>query len=100
MASRMVEEEIMALCRGCGATFQWGYCNGKWIPLEPVESHGDLDRSYVDENGVLRADHRDRHPLGVSVNVKRLDNKVKAQDAADPVPPKKKFAFRRQPATT
>jgi len=73
----------MATCRNCGGTFTWGNLDGKWVMLEPVETHGDLDRTYVDENGELRADHRDRHPGGSSVNVARLDRKVKADDVAE-----------------
>lgn len=68
----------MATCKGCGAHFQWGFVDGKWVPLEPVETHDDLDKTYVDENGVLRADHRDRHGTQ-SVNVMRLDQKVRAE---------------------
>lgn len=75
----------MALCKGCGATFQWGFCDGKWVPLEPVVSHDDLSRTYVDENGVLRADHRDRHgPDQSSVNVTRLDRKVHPKELVAP----------------
>lgn len=67
----------MALCKGCGAIFQWGFCDGRWVPLEPIATHANLPRTYVDENGELRADHRDRHgPGGSSVNVTRLDRKV------------------------
>lgn len=75
----------MALCKGCGREFQWGFCDGKWVPLEPIALHEGLDRQYVDENGVLRADHRDRHVGGSSVNVQRLDRAVKAADASDNV---------------
>ena len=70
----------MAICRGCGDEIQWGFCDGRWVPLEPVKSHDDLDRTYVDENGELRADHRDRHDGQASVNVVRLDSKVKVAD--------------------
>lgn len=70
----------MALCKGCGAVFQWGFCDGRWVPLEPIDTHDDLDKSYVDENGVGRADHRDRHDSEqlASVNVTRLDRKIPA----------------------
>ncbi len=73
----------MALCKGCGATFQWGFCDGKWVPLEPVATHDDMARTYVDENGVLRADHRDKHGPGQSsINVTRLDRKIQPLEAA------------------
>lgn len=67
----------MAICKGCGSEMQWGFCDGRWVPLEPVENHDDLARTYVDENGELCADHRDRHGANApSVNVTRLDRKV------------------------
>jgi hypothetical protein len=75
---------MMPYCQGCGGTFQWGFMEGKWVPLEPVESHADMDRTYVDEHGQLRADHRDRHENGVSVNVTRLQMKVPATMANTP----------------
>lgn len=73
----------MAACRTCGSQFQWGRVDGTWVPLEPVETHDDMDRTYVDENGVLRADHRDRHPGGASVNATRLDVKIPANSARE-----------------
>lgn len=73
----------MATCNGCGAKFEWGRCDGQWVPLEPQATHDGMDRTYVDENGELRADHRDRHPGGGSVNVARLDRKVKSQDVPE-----------------
>lgn len=63
--------------------FTWGNLDGKWIPLEPVETHEDLARTYVDENGELRADHRDRHPDGASVNIERLSRKIPAEEVPD-----------------
>lgn len=73
----------MATCRTCGSEFQWGRVDGTWVPLEPVTTHDGMDRTYVDENGVLRADHRDRHSGGASVNAIRLDVKVPADKAAE-----------------
>jgi hypothetical protein len=73
----------MATCKGCGMPFTWGNLNGKWVPLEPTETHSDLDRTYVDENGELRADHRDRHSGGASVNISRLDRKIPAEQVPD-----------------
>ena len=81
----------MAFCRVCGETFQWGFCDGSWVPLELRETHVDLDRSYVDEFGELRADHRDRHSGGASVNVTRLEHKVAATEAPAPPPARKRW---------
>jgi hypothetical protein len=83
----------MATCRGCGDTFDWGFCDGRWVPLEPVETHDDLDRTYVDEDGELRADHRDRHSGGRSVNVARLDRKVRAEEVETEAPLHKRIAL-------
>jgi hypothetical protein len=73
---------------------EWGNQDGKWIPLEPIATHDDLDRSFVDEDGVLRADHRDRC-RGKSVNITRLDKKVKAQEVLPTTKPKAKKSRRR-----
>ena len=79
----------MPFCRTCGQQFQWGWCDDQWVLLEPIESHDDLDKSYMDANGTPRADHRDRHDeLGASVNVVRLERRIKADVvvAEDPDP--------------
>lgn len=89
----------MAFCKTCGAEMDWGHVGDRWIPLEPIELHGDLDRRYRDENGVLRADHRDRHEgfSGVPVELERLPKKIPAARAAamDPKPaPSNKSSWR------
>ena len=74
----------MAFCRECGSEMDWGYIGEKWIPLEPVHLHADLDRRYEDEHGILRADHRDRHEGSFSeppVSLKRLPKRVSAERA-------------------
>jgi hypothetical protein len=63
--------------------FQWGRCGDDWVLLEPVETHDDLDKSYLDENGAPRADHRDRHDGVPAVNVTRLARKIKADIVPD-----------------
>lgn len=88
----------MALCKGCGAEFQWGFCDGKWVPLEPAATHDDMVRTYVDEDGVLRADHRDRHAGGSSVNVQRLDQKVKPEQVETEEPKHRRRSLRRRNA--
>lgn len=75
----------MPFCRSCGLPFQWGFCDGRWVLLEPVETHEDLDRTYVDERGELRADHRDRCS-GSTVNVKRLERKVTVHELQSGIP--------------
>jgi hypothetical protein len=87
----------MPYCNGCGGVFEWGFHDGKWVLLEPAATHDDLDRTYVDENGVLRADHRDRHPRGETVNVERLSNKVKVADVpSEPLTKKERRQFLRR----
>lgn len=70
----------MAICKGCGDPIEWGYdhVTGRWIPLEPEATDSKLDKAFVDENGVLRADHRERclGGPGGAVNVTRLSKKV------------------------
>ena len=58
--------------------FQWGRCDDEWVLLEPVETHDDLDKSYTDEDGHPRADHRDRHDHMPAVNVTRLKRRIRA----------------------
>jgi hypothetical protein len=75
----------MAQCNQCGAIVQWAWIGDSWAPLEPITTHDDLDRTYMDENGVLRADHRDRHEQHyTSVNAVRLRKKVPGQKLANP----------------
>ena len=71
----------MARCKTCGNEIQFAWVDGQWIPFEPIETHGDLDRSYLDENNVLRADHRDRHSNHPSLTAIRLQQKVPAKEA-------------------
>ena len=73
-------------CKHCGAEIDWGFdgAHNRWVPLEPVATQDDLPRTFLDENGVLRADHRDRHKRGASgVNVTRLDKKIPAKLAQE-----------------
>jgi hypothetical protein len=72
----------MPLCKYCAKPFAWGNADGKWEPLVPVGQEGDADRTYQDENGVLRASHRSVCVLvgGESVRVARLAKSVPAAD--------------------
>jgi hypothetical protein len=65
----------------------WGYDgkSGRFVPLEPLETDMDLDKSFRDENGVLRADHRERCG-GMPLHVERLSKKVPAALQPDPEP--------------
>ena len=72
----------MPICNTCGEPFEWGWDGERWLPLEPIATHEGLDRTFVDENEVLRADHRDKHQEGMSgVNITRLQKKVPAETA-------------------
>jgi hypothetical protein len=74
----------MAFCRHCGLEIDWGFDGVRWIPLEPVATHDDLPRTFLDENGVLRADHRDREKASSSgVNIQRLEKKIPAELAKE-----------------
>jgi hypothetical protein len=87
----------MPICHSCGEPFDWGWDAQaqRWLPLEPIATHEGLDRTFVDENEVLRADHRDRHQEGQSgVNVTRLQKKVPAETADEKEKPRR----RRRPA--
>lgn len=97
----------MNCCKTCGLHFDWGWdsVTERWVPLEPVATHDDLQKSFVDETGLLRADHRDRHAGISGVNVMRLGKKVPATDPeilepepAEPHPPKPPTKRRRKAA--
>lgn len=72
----------MALCKFCGQPFAWGNADGKWTPLVPVGEEGDLDRKYQDQNGNLRASHRDVcvNQGGATVRVSLLAKAIPAGD--------------------
>ena len=74
----------MAFCRTCGQSFQWGFCDGNWVLLEPVETDADLEKSFVDEDGNPRADHRDRHSQYPAINVTRLARRLPAEIETEP----------------
>lgn len=71
-------------CKECGKPFQWGFCDQRWVLLEPTETHADLEKSFVDEDGVPRADHRDRHTQLPSINVTRLSRRLPAEISTEP----------------
>lgn len=70
----------MPMCKFCGVVFSWGHDGERWVPLVPKGEEGTLDRSYQDENGDLRAEHRAicRGTGGPSVRVVRLAKKIEA----------------------
>lgn len=72
----------MPICKFCSKPFAWGFDGERWTPLVPVGEEGTLDRTYQDENGDMRASHRDICVLrgGPSVNVVRLAKKIPAVD--------------------
>jgi len=73
----------MPICKFCTKPFGWGQKeDGKWVPLVPIEEHEGMDRTFQDENGVLRASHDDicLRLGGPAVRVAKLAKKVKASD--------------------
>lgn len=70
----------MPMCKFCGVAFSWGHDGERWVPLVPKGEEGGLGRSYQDENGDLRAEHRAicRSNGGPSVRVVRLAKKIEA----------------------
>jgi hypothetical protein len=69
----------VSFCKSCGRPIEWAWEReaARYHPVEPVATHGPLDRTFVDENGVLRAEHSCRTSIGVT----RLDKKVPAGEA-------------------
>lgn len=70
----------MPLCKFCGKPFAWGNDSGKWVPLVPVGEEGDLDRSFQDENGHLRAMHRGMCNYVPAVQVVKLAVPIPAEN--------------------
>lgn len=72
----------MSRCKQCGGEFDWALDDGKWVLLEPIGMDADLAKTFLDENEVLRADHRERHGGG-TINVTRLYKKVPAEEVPE-----------------
>lgn len=77
----------MPICKKCGVEFQWAVDGDRWVLFVPVGEEGNLDRSYVDENGLLRADHRDICVGGGgTLNAHRLERRIKASEVGEAGP--------------
>lgn len=72
----------MPLCKYCQAPFTWGKTGDGWVPLIPIGEEGDVPRTYQDENGELRANHRAICvvPGGPAVTVVKLAKAVHPDD--------------------
>ncbi len=73
----------MAMCKFCAKPFAWGQKDGGgFVPLIPVGEEGEFDRSFQDENGLLRAPHAlvCIHRGGPTVRVTKLARAVKAEE--------------------
>lgn len=70
----------MPMCKFCGKPFAWGNSDGSWVPLIPVGEEGEVPRTFQDEHGILRADHRAlcQHRGGATVRISKLAVPVKA----------------------
>lgn len=79
----------MPHCRNCGKLFEWGWDHesDRWVLLEPIDSDNDMFKSFIDENGIARADHRDRCSGGVTVAVTRLISKIPPEEKSHPAGP-------------
>ena len=69
----------MAICKFCGAPFQWGRSPDKWVPLVPLGEEGDLPRTFQDAEGNLRAEHRPVCTHAPAVDVVKLSMPVLAE---------------------
>jgi len=45
-------------CKYCDKPIDWGYSGERWITLVPVGEDEGLDREFQDEQGNLRASHK------------------------------------------
>ena len=74
----------MTICKYCSVEMDWGYDGERYVPLVPIALHDDLDRTFQDENGVLRAHHHQvcTRVGGPVVHVTKLARKVRAAELA------------------
>lgn len=80
----------MPICKYCQQPFAWGRTDDSWVPLVPIGSDEGLDRRYQDENGALRAGHRDictGAQGGPTVRVSLLAKTIEAKDILPVAPP-------------
>jgi hypothetical protein len=68
----------MSKCKYCGDPIEWAQCGGKFIPLEPLDSHRALPLKYIGPDQELRADHRDAHGSAV-LQVRKLRRPVQPE---------------------
>lgn len=73
-------------CKYCDKPIDWGFSGERWIALVPIGEDAGLDREFQDEQGNLRASHRQvcifkgRESLRVS----RLAKIIEAKDLPEP----------------
>ena len=79
----------MPFCKYCGVKFAWGRSETKWVPLVPLGEEGDLDRTFQDENGQLRASHNAicQFAGGATVRVSELAKPIPADQILIPYDP-------------
>jgi hypothetical protein len=86
----------MAKCKRCGDNFDWGWDSqlDRWVPLEKADSEflSEMPRRFLDDNGDLRADHRDRCG-GRRVEIKRLNQPVQPEEVEERQPFLKRIAI-------
>lgn len=74
----------MAMCKFCHKPMAWGLnTDGKYVPLVPIGEDEGLARTFQDENGALRAEHRDvcdAQRGGPTVRVARLAVAIQSED--------------------
>lgn len=81
----------MAICKFCLKAFSWGQKDdGRFVPLVPIEDDAGMDRTYQDEDGVLRAEHW-------LVCVRRGGRTVRVSKLAKPIAANEVLDIRKQP---
>jgi hypothetical protein len=65
----------MRNCKYCQKDFEWAFDTNtsRWVPLVPLDQAVGLTRTYVDNNGVLRAMHREVCTETPKLTVTKLD---------------------------
>lgn len=73
-------------CKYCGLNIDWGYADERWVTLVPIGEDSGLDRQFQDENGILRASHKQVCSFrgSESIRLSRLAKTIKGSDLPKP----------------
>lgn len=71
----------MTICKHCKKPLEWGrdHQNERFVPLIPINDHDSFDKTFQDENGVLRATHWQVCTQRRAIGITKLARPVKGK---------------------